>query len=265
MSTYVIGDIQGCFEELQRLLTKLKYCPSDDHLWLTGDLVNRGPHNAEVLDLAISQPNVNCLLGNHDLHFLGVATGQQTLKHGDTFQDLLKNPKLHEYIDYLRNLPLLHYIGGKNLALVHAGVPPQMSIGKCLALSGEVEKVLRSNRYENFLAEMYSNQPSIWSDDLMGMDRLRIITNYFTRMRYCTKGGQLEFTHKTNIAPEGFAPWFSFKRSDNLKIAFGHWAALNGYTGFNNAILLDTGCVWGRKLTALCIDTNTLFSVQAGS
>ena len=265
MSTYIFGDVQGCFDELQKLLRLVDYQSGQDHLWFAGDLVNRGPRNAEVLDLVMTEPNVKCVLGNHDLHFLAIATGQQTLQLSDTIEDLLNSPRLDDYIDYLRHLPILHYIEAENLALVHAGIPPKMDINTCMALAGEVESVLQSERYPEFLKAMYGNEPSTWHDQLVGMDRLRTITNYFTRMRYCTHHGQLELTHKADIQPDGFAPWFSFERGDQLQVVFGHWAALNGHTGVAFAIPLDTGCVWGRELTTMRLEDKTFYSVESQS
>ncbi|MDA0272756.1 MAG: symmetrical bis(5'-nucleosyl)-tetraphosphatase [Proteobacteria bacterium] len=265
MSTYVFGDVQGCFDELQNLLDRVGYQSGQDHLWFAGDLINRGPRNVEVMDLVMSEPNVKCVLGNHDLHFLAIATGQQTLKRSDTIEDLLNSPRLDEYINYLRHLPVLYYADAENLALVHAGIPPQMDINTCLALAGEVEAILQSDQHPDFFAAMYGNEPSRWNNELAGMDRLRIITNYFTRMRYCTRDGELELTHKTDIQPDGFAPWFTFERSDRLQVLFGHWAALNGHTGVDFAIPLDTGCVWGRELTAMRLEDKTFFSVEAQS
>ena len=265
MSTYIIGDVQGCFDELQKLLSKVDYQSGQDHLWFAGDLINRGPRNVEVLDLIMSEPNVKCVLGNHDLHFLAVATGQQTPKRKDTIEDLLNSPRLDEYIDYMRHLPILHYDYAENLALVHAGIPPKMDINTCLALASEVETILQSAQYPEFLSAMYGNEPSIWHDQLAGTDRLRVITNYFTRMRYCSHEGELELTHKADIQPDGFAPWFTFERSDQLQVVFGHWAALNGHTGVDFAIPLDTGCVWGRELTAMRLENKTFSSVEAKS
>jgi bis(5'-nucleosyl)-tetraphosphatase (symmetrical) len=263
MSTYAIGDLQGCFTEFEQLLDRINFDDGNDHLWLVGDLVNRGPNNAPVLDLIMSLSNVTCVLGNHDLHFLAVATGQKKQHRSDTLDDLLNNPRLPQYIDYLRHLPLLHYDADQQRALVHAGLPPQLGIEQCLALSREVETVLQSDEFPTFLSAMYGNEPPLWHDDLAGMDRLRVITNFLTRIRYCTAQGEMELTHKADIQPQGYAPWFTFNRNDQLQILFGHWAALNGITGVKFAIPLDTGCVWGRELTALRLEDETYFSVPA--
>lgn len=263
MSTYAIGDIQGCRQELELLLEKINFSESEDHLWLVGDLINRGPDNAGVLDLLMQLPNVTSVLGNHDLHFLAVATGQQTQKRSDTLSDLLDSPRLNDYIEYLRNLPLIHYDESRDIAMVHAGLPPHFDTRKCLVLAREVEDKLRSDDFTSFLSAMYGNEPALWQDELRGMERLRLITNYFTRLRFCREDGDLELLHKTDLAPPGYSPWFSFPRPDGTKILFGHWAALEGEAETDFAIALDTGCVWGRTLTAYRIEDETSFAVDS--
>ena len=263
MNTYVIGDVQGCLKELEHLLVETGYQQSSDHLWLVGDMINRGPDNVGVMELLLTLPNVTCVLGNHDLHFLAVALGQQTAKGGDTIQDMLASPRLDDYTEYLRHLPLLHRDEERGLVMVHAGLPPNLDITKCMSLAAEVEAVLRSDEYPDFLAGMYGNEPANWNPDLTGMDRLRLITNYFTRMRFCTEEGELELLHKMDTAPEGYAPWFNFERPDDVKVLFGHWAAMEGKVDSPHAIPLDTGCVWGRSLTAMRLEDGAFFSVPA--
>lgn len=263
MSTYVVGDVQGCLEELELLLKKVGFSESEDHLWLVGDLINRGPDNTGVLDLLMALPNITCVLGNHDLHFLAVAMGQQTQKKSDTLSDLLDNPRLDHYAEFLRRLPLIHYDEARDIAMVHAGLPPQFDTQRCLKLAREVEDTLQSDDYIEFLSAMYGNEPSNWHEDLRGMDRLRVITNYFTRLRFCRADGEIELLHKTDIAPSGYAPWFSFPRPDGTKILFGHWAALEGEADTEYAVALDTGCVWGRTLTAYRLEDESFFSVEA--
>ena len=270
MSTYVVGDVQGCYRELELLLTQISFGSSDE-LWLLGDLINRGPDNTGVLNLALDNPNIHAILGNHDLHFLAVAMGQQTAKRMDTLQDLLSGARLEEYINYLRGLPLLYQITNIHsgpfkdvpLLLAHAGIPSIFSVSQALALAAEVEDCLQSTNCSSFLKAMYGNQPEVWNDALTGFDRLRVITNYFTRLRYCDQRGTMELNHKADLAPKGYARWFSFPRSDELSILFGHWAALNGKSDASFAVALDTGCVWGGSLTALRVEDNTLFSVPA--
>ncbi|MBO6558209.1 MAG: symmetrical bis(5'-nucleosyl)-tetraphosphatase [Pseudomonadales bacterium] len=263
MSTYVFGDVQGCATELQQLLEHIDYQQSEDHLWFVGDMINRGPDNAGVLDLLMQLPNVTCVLGNHDLHFMAIALGCQTQKRGDTVSDLLEHKRLQDYVDYLRQLPLIHYDKARDDLMVHAGLPPNLSTDTCLSLAAEVEQVIQSDQLESFLTAMYGNEPSAWDNNLMGMDRLRLITNYFTRLRFCTADGDIELLHKTDVAPEGYSPWFSFSRREETRILFGHWAALEGKVDAAFAVALDTGCVWGRHLTALRLEDNQLFSVPA--
>lgn len=263
MSTYVIGDLQGCYAEFSTLLDKVQFDPASDSLWLVGDLINRGPDNTRVMDLILSLDDVTCVLGNHDLHFLAIATGQQTQKRSDTLDDLLSSSNLDKYVRWLRHQPLVHYDASRHCALVHAGIPPQFGIERCLELSGEVERYLRSSDHPEFLAAMYGNEPASWSDALSGMPRLRLITNYFTRLRYCKADGELELLHKSDIQPDGYAPWFSYPRSDGLNVLFGHWAALEGKADCRFALPLDTGCVWGRELTALRLEDSKRFVVQA--
>ncbi|MBT4160853.1 MAG: symmetrical bis(5'-nucleosyl)-tetraphosphatase [Gammaproteobacteria bacterium] len=263
MSTYVFGDIQGCYTELNLLLEQVHYDSTTDHLWFVGDLINRGPNNVEVLDLIIGLPNTVCVLGNHDLHFLAVALGQQREMRSDTIADLLASPNLADYIEYLRWQPLIHHVPSRDLVMVHAGLPPQLDINTCVSLAAEVESVLRSENYTDFLTAMYGNEPDTWDDSLKGMDRLRHITNFLTRIRYCTAKGKLELTHKADVQPEGFAPWFSFPRPDSVHVLFGHWAALEGRASTDFVTALDTGCVWGRELMAIRLEDRKFFTEPA--
>ena len=263
MTTFIVGDVQGCYQELEELLTKCSFEEGKDHLWLVGDLINRGPENAAVLDWLIDTPNVISVLGNHELHFLAVAIGGKSQSKGDTLNDLLESSRRDVYIDYLRNLPLIYTSSENKKVLVHAGVPPNLDIRSSLSLAREVEEVLRSDRIGTFLASMYGNSPSIWDKGLKGQDRLRLITNWFTRMRYCKKDGELELTYKDTVSPDGFQPWYTFDRPDQIRVFFGHWAAINGKTGNQWATALDTGCVWGRKLSAYDLEKDSFISVNA--
>lgn len=265
MTTFVVGDIQGCYEEFRELLSGMGFREREDTLWLVGDLVNRGPQNLETMQYVMSLPSVLSVLGNHDLHFLAVACGLQRAMKGDTLDDLIESPQLGEVIDWLRRQPLIHADHGLGYVLVHAGLPPMWPLAACLRYAHEVELVLRGDEYRGFLASMYGNQPDTWHEDLKGNDRLRIITNYFTRLRYCTAQGVLELTHKAAVQPAGFVPWFTVPRPDEgaYRILFGHWAALNGETGNPGAIALDTGCVWGRALTGMRLDDGRIFSVSS--
>ena len=265
MSIYVMGDIQGCRAEFNALLDRVQFDESRDWLWLTGDLINRGPDNLGLMDQLLTMKRIVTVLGNHDLHFLAVARGHGKLRKGDTLADLLSSPRLDEYIEFFRQQPLIHHDASESWVMVHAGLPPQLSLETCLALAREVEAALQGPRLDEFLSAMYGNEPAIWDEQLDGMARLRVITNYFTRMRYCSAEGELEMTHKGTDAPAGYAPWFSFERAENHQILFGHWAWLEGKTGVDFAHALDTGCVWGRSLTAMRLEDGALFSVPAQS
>ncbi|WP_305856598.1 symmetrical bis(5'-nucleosyl)-tetraphosphatase [Balneatrix alpica] len=265
MATYVIGDIQGCYAELCQLLELIEF-NQDDRLWLTGDLVNRGPGSLETLRLvkSLGQRAVT-VLGNHDLHLLAVAAGLAHQKKGDTLQAILDAPDREELLDWLRQQPLLHVEGRQ--VLVHAGLPPIWSVNEAQARAQELQQVLRSPRYQSFLAQMYGNQPDCWRPDLQGIERLRLITNYFTRMRFVGPHGELELKSKSELdkAPLGYQAWFYYPNPEwaGTHIYFGHWAALQGQTGMHDAIALDTGCVWGNCLTAQRLEDGQRFSVAS--
>jgi bis(5'-nucleosyl)-tetraphosphatase (symmetrical) len=265
MATYAIGDIQGCLEPLQCLLKKIAFNPAKDKLWLAGDLINRGPNTLATLRYLYKlRDSITIVLGNHDLHFIAVYYGQRKQGKNDTLSELLRAPDCADLVYWLRQQKLVHHDSELAFTMVHAGIPPQWNLPEALARAAEVEVVLQSDAPEEFLAGMYGNSPSRWNYDLVGIERLRVITNYFTRMRFCSASGELELQTKesADAAPAGFSPWFSFlnrkMRSD--KIIFGHWAALEGNTKTNNIYALDTGCVWGGSLTALCLEDETYFS-----
>jgi bis(5'-nucleosyl)-tetraphosphatase (symmetrical) len=265
MATYAIGDIQGCYDSLQCLLEKIAFNPELDTLWLVGDLINRGPDSLTTLRYLYSiRSSVEFVLGNHDLHFLAVAFGLRKKGQNDTLDALLNAPDRQELIDWLIQGKLLHTDETLGFTMVHAGIPPIWSLHQAQAHAREVEAVLQSRYCRDFFVNMYGNQPSIWKNKLIGLDRLRIITNYFTRMRFCSEEGGLELETKENMsaAPLGFAPWFSFvqRKTAHNKIIFGHWAALEGKTNTPNIYALDTGCVWGGSLTALRLEDEQLFS-----
>lgn len=270
MSTYAVGDLQGCYDEFRALLDSFQFDPSKDHLWLVGDLINRGPKNLETLNFIRQLGNVvTIVLGNHDLHFMAVARGFGSVKKSDTFQDILADKNCADLVDWLRTRPLVHYDADLGFLLVHAGVPPIWPIKTCLERAKEVEDILKGDRCDDFFKVMYGNNPESWDNDLGGMDRIRIITNYFTRIRYCTEAGKLELLHKTQVQPEGYKPWFQFPRARepgetmSPSIVFGHWAALEGKTHIENIYALDTGCVWGKNLTAMRLEDRNLFSVPS--
>ncbi len=264
MTLYAVGDLQGCLEPLKVLLDRVAFSPSRDCLWLVGDLVNRGPQSLECLrfvrDLGSSGLSV---LGNHDLHLLAVAYNIERLKKSDTLQPILDAPDRSELIDWLRHLKLLHHDQARDLTLVHAGIPPQWSVRKALRRAAEVEAALREEAtLLPFLDGMYGNQPAKWNKDLHGVERLRVITNYFTRMRFCKADGTLDFSAKEGLesAPDGFAPWFSHanRKSRGHRLIFGHWAALQGQCDQPDVHALDTGCVWGNAMTLMNVDSGEL-------
>lgn len=256
MSTYAIGDVQGCHDELLVLLDRIRFDPAADQLWFVGDLVNRGPRSLETLrtirDLGNSAVSV---LGNHDLHLLAVAEGISRTKHRDTFGDILAAPDRDELLHWLRQRPLLHH--GGEFYLIHAGLPPQWDMDQANRLAQEAETALRSPDYREMLWHMYGNEPNRWDDHLGDWERLRFITNSFTRLRYCTADGRMEFKQKgqPGTQPAGLMPWFEVpgRRSAGARILFGHWSTL-GFHVSQSAYCLDTGCLWGGELTALRID-----------
>lgn len=257
MATYVIGDVQGCFTALQCLLDKLAYSPSRDTLWFAGDLVNRGPQSLACLRW-VSESGAQTVLGNHDLHLLAIYYGgRELLKRKDTLGEIIDAEDADHLLSWLRCQPLLMCDATRDVALSHAGVPHIWSMAKAQALAAELESLLRDGDYQAYFAAMYGNQPARWRDELQGLERMRVVTNYFTRMRFVQADGTLDFAAKEGLdaAPEGFAPWFEFARPDNTQIVFGHWAALEGATGHKQFQATDTGCVWGGALTALNIDT----------
>jgi bis(5'-nucleosyl)-tetraphosphatase (symmetrical) len=264
VATYAIGDVQGCYTALQRLLDTLRFDDRDDRLWLVGDLVNRGPDSLATVrfvrglgDRAIT------VLGNHDLHLLAVAEGLQRLRKDDTLQEILSAADRDELLGWLRQQPLMHLEQG--FALVHAGLLPQWGVDQARDLAREVEQALAGEDWRELLARMYGNQPARWSDGLVGYDRLRVIINAMTRMRLCTPEGDMEFTHKGRLAdiPTGYEPWFDVasRRSRGTPIIFGHWSAL-GLRLADDLFGLDTGCLWGRRLTALRLEDRRIFQVS---
>ncbi len=261
MATYAVGDLQGCLTPLRCLLQRVAFDPTQDRLWLVGDLVNRGPQSLETLRYLYAMRDcLTCVLGNHDLHLLAVAHDIERLKKSDTLREILEAPDRDQLLDWLRRQKLVHYDAERDIALVHAGIPPQWSLKQALQRAAEVEEALRDDsRLPLFLDGMYGNQPTRWSSELHGASRLRVITNYFTRMRFCSADGTLDLKSKEGPgqAPPGYAPWFSHPRrkTRGQKIIFGHWAALEGRCHEPGLFALDTGCVWGGAMTLLNIDS----------
>lgn len=264
MATYAIGDIQGCFEALQRLLDRIGFDESRDRLWFVGDLVNRGPDSLATLRFVQALGDVaTVVLGNHDLHLLAVAEGLAKLRQDDTLDEVLAAPDREMLLDWLRHLPLMHFEEG--YAMVHAGLLPDWSVSRALELAAEAEAALQASSYRSFLSKMYGNRPTRWSDELTGFERLRVVINAMTRLRVCTTEGAMEFSHKgkPRRLPDGYLPWFEVprRRSRDTPVIFGHWSAL-GLLSLPNLFALDTGCLWGRRLTALRLEDRRLFQTS---
>lgn len=265
MSTYAIGDIQGCCAEFRELLEHISFDAGRDRLWLVGDMVNRGPHSLEVLRMvrALGSSAVT-VLGNHDLHLLAVACGVQRERKGDTLGALIAAPDAGELLDWLRRQPLLHHEQGR--VLVHAGLLPDWDLALARSLAGEVEAQLRSPGYCGFLAGLYGNKPDRWAPDLRGMDRWRLTVNAMTRLRFVSEEGVMDFDAKGEVhdAPAGFRPWFELPQrlSADALIVCGHWSAL-GLRVTPTIAALDTGCVWGGKLTAFRLEDGKVFQVPS--
>lgn len=261
MAVYVIGDIQGCYRNLKRLLKDIKFKPDRDKIWLVGDLVNRGPDSLKTLRF-VKQMGEQAItvLGNHDLHMMSVFYDSRNAKNGDTFEKIFIAEDGDELIEWLRFRPLMHFDADLNFALVHAGIYPAWTISRALQLAAEVESKLQGKNFKSFLKKMYGNEPALWSEDLAGMQRLRFITNAFTRMRYLGQEMCLEMKSKGN--PEKLRngkvfPWFEMKAANKFnRVAFGHWSTLPIHQ-YGNNFALDSGCVWGGRLTALRIDKKT--------
>ena len=260
MATYAIGDLQGCFDELQALLGRIGFNPAHDRLWLVGDLVNRGPKSLQVLRFVRELGDrAVVVLGNHDLHLITQHEGFERKRKDDTFDDVLGAPDAKELVDWLRFRPMMHVDG--SWAMVHAGLVPQWTIPVALSLAKEVETALRASNYRDFLANMYGSKPARWEDGLAGWDRLRVIVNAMTRMRFCTPDGAMEF-HSTGVEPPaGYRAWYD-GRHDEKPVVFGHWSALGLKLGAGLAGL-DTGCVWGGALTALRLEDRWLVQVSS--
>ena len=265
MALYLIGDVQGCNDALGRLLTHVDFSPSRDTLYLLGDLVNRGPDNAGVLRrLMALGSSAHCVLGNHDLHLLAVSRGVRPLNQQDTVQDILTSPDSTALLHWLRHQHMALRVG--NVLMLHAGVLPQWTVDQTLALAGEVEAVLRSDDWVQFMPQMYGGLPNVWRDDLAGADRLRVIVNALTRLRFCDAQGAMDFSVKEGAdqAPAHLMPWFEVpgRLTADVRVAFGHWSTVH-IDDRPDVICLDDGCVWGGCLSAAKLDaSDTLLSVS---
>jgi len=269
MAVFAIGDIQGCYDELRLLLDKIHFSSDRDRLWFTGDLVNRGPKSLETLRFIHSlADNASIVLGNHDLHLLATAYDHERPGKKDTFDAILTAPDRDQLLEWLRQQPLIHIDNEIGMVMLHAGLHPNWDIQTAMSLSREVEKTLQGEQHIDFYKHMYGDKPVAWSDDLSSWQRLRYITNVFTRLRYCDNQGNISLSHKgpPGTQPENFYPWFEIKNraSRNDPILFGHWSTLvlaDNIT-YDNVYPLDTGCLWGGKLTALRIDTRPYQTFQ---
>lgn len=271
MATYAIGDIQGCHRELLALLAHIGFDRAHDRLWLTGDLVNRGPHSLAVLRTVVAlAASATVVLGNHDLHLLGCALvpGREP-RRKDTLAEVLAAPDSDQLLTWLRHQPLLHHDPTLGYTLVHAGLPPQWDLTTALACAAEVSTALRGPDCAAFLAEMYGDQPDRWDPALSGYARLRFITNSLTRIRYCDAGGHLEFSEKGELSAHStLQPWYAVRgrASADLRIVFGHWSTLRlppaAWRQYRISPL-DTGAVWGGELSAMRLEDGVLFQVKS--
>jgi bis(5'-nucleosyl)-tetraphosphatase (symmetrical) len=265
MGTYAIGDVQGCYDELQALLHHIAFNPHKDTLWFAGDLVNRGPKSLEVLRFIRDLPAAKVVLGNHDIHLLSLANGHPHPEH--TLHAVIAAPDCTALIDWLRQQPLLHYDADLGYLMTHAGVLPQWTLAQAQTYAHEVENLLQQDDYADHLHHLYGNEPNQWREDLSGYDRWRFITNAFTRMRFCTLEGHLDFMHtgKVGSQPNTLHAWFDVphRALGDIPIIFGHWAALEGKTNAKNVFEVDTGCAWGGSLTAMRLEDRQLFSVPS--
>ncbi|CAG0987078.1 bis(5'-nucleosyl)-tetraphosphatase (symmetrical) [Rhodocyclaceae bacterium] len=264
MATYAIGDIQGCYEPLRRLLDYISFDAGRDRLWFVGDLVNRGPKSLEVLRFVkgLGAAAVT-VLGNHDLHLVMQAEGYGKPNSEDTLDEILSAPDRDELMAWLRSCPLFHVEGG--YAMVHAGLLPAWSVEQAQALSDEVQHALAADNYRDFLANMWGSEPQSWCDDLVGWDRLRVVVNAMTRMRFCTPAGVMEFRAPGSKGPPergpaGCVPWFVApnRASADHTVVCGHWSAL-GFRQEENLLALDSGCLWGGALTAVRLEDRRVF------
>lgn len=266
MPTYAIGDIQGCFIPFRQLLKDIEFDQKHDRLWLVGDLVNRGPDSLAVLRFVreLGEAAVT-VLGNHDLHLLTVSEGFARIRKKDTLNAILAAPDRDELLTWLRRQPLMYVNNG--YAMVHAGLLPSWTIGEAESFAREAEAALRSEDYPDLLAGLYGDTPDAWRDDLTGIARIRAIFNALTRLRVCTPQGKMDFSFKSEPekAPAGFLPWFDVpdRASSSVTVIFGHWSAL-GLRLRPNLMALDSGCQWGRALTAVRLEDRRAFQVRCG-
>ena len=267
MAHYVIGDVQGCYDGLNHLLEEIKYDQTEDTLWFTGDLVNRGTQSLKVLRLVLSLGDkVRTVLGNHDLHLLAVFYDCVSHEEPHTFDDVLEADDAPILVTWLRKQPFMLHDASLNYAMVHAGVHPHWTLENAQGYSNELQGLLAGVEFKSYLTHMYGNEPRQWAAGLKGLDRARVLTNYFTRVRLVTDDGELDYSFKGHAdeAPLGLYPWYTLLNTAHwpCRIAFGHWAALRGHCHVKDVFALDTGYVWGEELTAMRLEDQRLFSVK---
>jgi len=273
MANYAIGDVQGCFLELKGLLDLINFDPSHDKLWFVGDLINRGPDSLRTIEFIYGiKDSCHIVLGNHDIHFLAIADDLRKPFKEDTLSELLESKNLNQYKKWLKEQSLLYYEdiqcqeGNKTYLMSHAGIPPHWSWQEALEAADEIKEALNDeNLYRDYLENIYGNLPNKSHPDLNRIERMRLNTNYLTRMRFCKIDGELELETKgiSSIEPQGFKAWFKHPlkvERENLHLIFGHWAALGGKTDNENITAMDTGCVWGYKLSAYRLEDSKVFS-----
>ena len=269
MPTYVVGDVQGCYTELRSLLRECGFDAVRDRLWFVGDLVNRGPCSLDVLRfVADLGDRARTVLGNHDLHLVASARGIRRLRAKDTFRDVLDAADGEALVDWLREQPMIHHDPDRAFVMVHAGIAPAWTVDDAIVHGAELSRGLRAPDHAHLLSGMYGNEPDAWRDSLTGLDRLRFITNAFTRMRYCHRNGTLDFsdTRPPGEQDPSLTPWFELRDAgaDGTRIVFGHWATLQLHAALPRDLHVrhvDTGCVWGGSLTALRLEDDREFSV----
>lgn len=262
MAVYAVGDVQGCYAALRALLDRIGFDPGADTLWLTGDLVNRGPDSLAVLRFVRTLPSAVTVLGNHDLHLLAVASGQAPLKRRDTLDEILSAPDRDELLAWLRTCPLLHHDERLGWTLVHAGLLPQWDLATAQRLAAEAAQLIGHSDHNDLFRHMYGDTPDHWDESLGGWARARVIINGFTRLRYCDRDGRMDLRPKMKPGgqPPGLLPWFEVpgRRSRDLRVVFGHWSTL-GVWNADGVLGLDSGCLWGGRLTAARLDGEPRF------
>lgn len=264
MATYAIGDVQGCYSALQRLLDLIHFDDSNDQLWFAGDIVNRGSNSLSTLRFIKSLGDAAIMvLGNHDCHLIMCAAGMAKLRPGDTLQPILEAHDRDELLHWLRQQKLLHV--HNQYVMVHAGLLSSWRVSQASQYAQEIEGILRAENYQDMLSQLYGNEPVYWDDKWVGADRFRVIVNAMTRMRICSVDGRMDLSYKGDKQgiPEGFMPWFEVpqRASHEAVIICGHWSAL-GLNILDNLIALDTGCLWGGCLTAIRLEDRKLFQIS---